>query len=84
MDPEVKSKIDRKMINQFQNPPQFQPKWLRIKDVTPYCGLKRSMVFKLIEEGKVLVSRIKRPGKSRGITLVNVESLDRWIESGLA
>jgi len=56
-------------------------KYVRIPQAMAATGLSRSMVFEGIREGWFKSKLIKRRGATRGVRLINMESLLQWIES---
>ena len=62
-------------------PLQPGPEWLRPADVRPYAGIGRSLLYELIQEGKVRSVCLRREGRLGGMRLVSVASLREYIES---
>jgi hypothetical protein len=58
----------------------LKPEWLRIPAASRVSGLSRTFLFEQILLGKIVSKHIKRPGKSRGIRLINYRSLISFIE----
>jgi hypothetical protein len=56
------------------------PVWLRIPAASRVSGLSRTFIFEQITLGNVVSKHVKKPGKSRGIRLINYDSLMRFIE----
>ena len=59
------------------------PKWATIKQAAKHSGLSDRHLYTLIGDGLIRSSLVKRPNASRGRRLVDLRSLDDWIESGL-
>ncbi len=56
-----------------QHPIQHQParRWATLKDAATYCGLS------------IVSTLVKRPNATRGRRLIDLRSLDAWIEQGI-
>ncbi len=59
----------------------LEPKWVRIHDAVRVSGMGRSLLYQRIKEGHIRSACLRDRNKTRGIRLVNVESLNRYIES---
>jgi len=59
------------------------PRWATLKQAASYSGLSDRHLYTLIGDGLIRSSLVKRPNASRGRRLVDLRSLDDWIESGL-
>ena len=57
--------------------------WGRLVDAADRTGLSRPELFRAVVRGDVLGSHIKKTGRSRGVWLVNLKSLDDYIRSFL-
>lgn len=60
-----------------------QKRWATLRQASRYCGLSERHLQNLISEGLIASSLVKRPDASRGRRLVDLRSLDAWIENGL-
>ena len=49
----------------------------------PYSGLSRTQLFALIKTGRVKSHSLKTPGATRGVRLIDAQSLRTAIEGGL-
>jgi hypothetical protein len=58
----------------------IRPMWLRIPAASRVSGLSRTFLFEQIVLGTIVSKHLKRPGKSRGIRLVNYDSLMKFID----
>jgi hypothetical protein len=58
-------------------------RWATLRQAARYCGLSERHLQNLISEGLIASSLVKRPDASRGRRLVDLRSLDEWIENGL-
>ena len=67
----------------MENTPLHKPRWATISEAAHYCGLTQRTLYNLIGDGLIRSSHPKRPNASRGRRLVDLRSLDDWIESGL-
>ncbi|MDB4801687.1 helix-turn-helix domain-containing protein [Akkermansiaceae bacterium] len=59
------------------------PRWAPIKTAAKYSGLSERHLYNAIADGLIRSSLVKRPNASRGRRLVDLQSLDAWIETGL-
>jgi len=58
--------------------------WLRLPlpgARCPLTGLSRTTLVELGESGKIVVKRIRKPGATRGIVIVNKDSLLTYLNS---
>lgn len=57
-------------------------RWIRIpsKGYCPACGLSRSHLFDLIQQGKIKSRALVKPGNTRGVRLVWLPSVFSYIE----
>lgn len=63
---------------------QPQPKFLRMPPsgtTEPTTGLKRGYLYRLAREGKIPTVTLKEKGAKRGVTLIEAESLYRYLEA---
>ncbi|MGC6458417.1 MAG: helix-turn-helix domain-containing protein [Akkermansiaceae bacterium] len=60
-----------------------RPKWATLREAAHYCGLTQRTIYNLIGDGLIRSSLVKRPNASRGRRLIDLRSLDAWIETGL-
>jgi hypothetical protein len=59
---------------------RLTPVWLRIPASSRVSGLSRTFLFEQIVLGTIVSKHVKKPGKSRGIRLINYDSLMKFIE----
>ena len=59
------------------------PRWATIKRAAEYSDLSERHLYNAIADGLIRSSLVKRPNASRGRRLVDLRSLDAWIETGL-
>jgi len=59
------------------------PKWATLKDAASYCGLSTRLIQLAYTEGLIESSLVRRDGAGRGRRLINLQSLDQWIEDGI-
>ena len=62
---------------------QTPPRWATIRRAAEYSALSERHLYNLIGDGLIRSSLLKRPNLSRGRRLVDLHSLDRYIETGL-
>jgi hypothetical protein len=58
----------------------LKPEWLRIPAASRISGLSRTFIFEKIVTGEIVSKHLKRPGKSRGIRLIQYSSLMEFID----
>ena len=63
--------------------PDTEKRWATLSEAAHYCGLTQRTIYNLIGDGLIRSSLVKRPDASRGRRLVDLHSLDAWIETGL-
>ena len=63
--------------------PYKDKRWATLSEAAHYCGLTQRTLYNLIGDGLIRSSLVKRPNASRGRRLVDLRSLDDWIEKGL-
>jgi hypothetical protein len=57
--------------------------WARLADASERTGISRPELFRAVARGDVLASHLKKAGASKGVWLINLESLDNYIKSFL-
>lgn len=62
---------------------KMAPRWATLKDAAAYCGLSTRLIQLAYTEGLVETSLVRRTGAKRGRRLINLQSLDQWIEDGI-
>jgi hypothetical protein len=60
--------------------PSRHRKWGRVKAAVEASGIPRYRMFELLKEGQIRSATLKRKGKQRGIRLIDLDSLDAYIE----
>jgi hypothetical protein len=60
---------------------EVRPEWFRVKDAVRYSGIGRSLLYEQFPTGAIQTKVLRKPGNLRGIRLVSVASLDRFIAS---
>ncbi len=58
-------------------------KWAPLSRAAEYSGLSERYLQTLISDGHIRSSLLRRPNAGRGRRLVDLRSLDEWIEQGL-
>ncbi len=58
-------------------------RWASIRDAATYSGLSKRTIEVLIKDNLIRSACPKRKGASRGRRLIDLRSLDEWIESGI-
>jgi len=57
------------------------PEFGRVTDIQRLFGIKRGILYRWINEGRVKSACVREPGNFKGIRLVSVDSVRRYIES---
>ena len=60
-----------------------EPEWEKLQDASSRTGLSISEIYRQCMTEEVLSVHIKKPGKEKGVRLVNKKSLDDYIHSFL-
>ena len=55
-------------------------KWKRVNAAAKISGIPRSRLFEMIKEGQIRSATVRHKGKTRGLRMVDMESLDRFLE----
>ena len=61
----------------------IKPRWATYPDAARFSGLSTRLLEDLVKEGLVISSLARRPGRARGIRLLDLRSLQGYIESGI-
>ena len=59
----------------------LEPEFIRVKDVELMFGIKRGMLYGLINEGKIKSKTLRSRGNVRGIRLIDIQSVREFINS---
>ena len=59
------------------------PRWATLKQAAEYSGLSERHLYNAIGDGLIRSSLVKRLNTNRGRRLVDLSSLENWIETGL-
>lgn len=60
-----------------------EPGWMSVEDAASWSGLSITLIRELIADDLIVSSNVVKPGKTRGRRLVNRESLNAYIETGI-
>ena len=60
-----------------------KPKWATLKGAAEHRGLSERYLQTLISDDHIRSSLLRRPNAGRGRRLIDLRSLDEWIEQGL-
>lgn len=58
-----------------------KPEWYRIPDAVRVSGLGRSSIYGFIKAGKIKSACIRNRNATRGMRVINADSLNAFIES---
>ena len=58
-----------------------EPEFVRVQDVQRIFGVKRGILYRWINEGRIQSVCVCDPGNKQGIRLVNLASVRTYIES---
>lgn len=64
-------------------PSPAEAKWATYKVASQYSGLSTRLLEDLVKDGLVTSSLVRRPGCVRGVRLLELNSLQAFIESGI-
>ncbi len=56
-------------------------RWLRVEQACRTVNVSRALLYEWIRDGKIKSAALRREGNSRGLRLINAESLNQYIES---
>ena len=59
----------------------IKPEWLRVGEAVHYSSISRTLLYELLNEGKIESRLLRKRGCLRGIRLVSVDSLETFIKS---
>jgi NDP-sugar pyrophosphorylase family protein len=59
------------------------PEFLDVDQVRTYFGLKQSLLYRLLAEGKIRAVSIRQRGKTRGRRLFDVASIRRFLNANV-
>jgi len=59
----------------------LRPEWLRMADAVRYSGISRSLLYELIQEARIDSRVLRKRGRTRGIRLISVDSINQFIRS---
>ena len=61
-------------------PVTLNPRWLRVPAAVKYSGVSRSLLYKLLAEGKIRSICLRANKQTlRGVRLIDRESIDRFM-----
>ena len=58
-----------------------EPEWMKLPDASEWCGLSVSEIFRRCMSEEIESVHLVKPGKRKGVRLVNRASLDEYIRS---
>jgi hypothetical protein len=70
-------------VSEGAPPAEPEPRWGKPAWVAQRYGLPRYRVFELIKEGHFRSALIKRKGRKKGLRLIDLSSVDRYLEQHL-
>jgi len=56
-------------------------RWLRVPGAVAYSGLSRSLLYRLMAEGRIKSICVRNKGNIRGARVLSVDSIDAFLES---
>jgi predicted site-specific integrase-resolvase len=63
------------------NTSQTLPEFGRVNDVQKIFGVKRGILYRWINEGKIKSVCIREPGNQQGVRLIHLQSVREYINS---
>lgn len=76
----TKAKVPRDNLD-FEVADPNEPEWLRVNATVNKFGLSRTHVFNKVADGTLEHRHIVKPGSVRGILLIRVASIRKYINS---
>lgn len=76
----LKSSASLAKLHTLEEVQALKPVWLRIPAASRVSGLSRTFLFEQIVLGTIVSKHVKKPGRTRGIRLINYDSLMSFIE----
>jgi hypothetical protein len=61
----------------------IKPRWATYSEGSKYSGLSTRLLEELVKDQLITSSLVRRPGCSRGVRLLDLQSLDAFIENGI-
>lgn len=58
-------------------------RWATYKQAARYSGLSTRLLQDFVKDGLISSSLVRKPGAGRGVRLIDLHSLDEFIEQGL-
>lgn len=59
----------------------LETEWLKLIDAEAAYGISRPEIFRAVVRGDIMGSHLVKPGKAKGVWLVNKSSLEQYIRS---
>ena len=66
---------------EVQQPSDTAPEFGRVSDVQRLFGIKKGVLYRWINEGRIHSACIREPGNFKGIRLICIESVRNYIRS---
>jgi hypothetical protein len=60
---------------------EIKPMWLRVPVAVKQTGICQAKLYQWIKDGRIRSAHIREPDKTRGIRVIDAESLNEFIES---
>jgi predicted DNA-binding transcriptional regulator AlpA len=60
---------------------EIKPVWLRVPTAVQQTGICQAKLYQWIKDGRIRSAHIREPNKTRGIRVIDAESLNEFIES---
>jgi hypothetical protein len=61
--------------------PSFKPKYISFERLEAAYAISKGKAYPLINDGRIKVIRLVEPGRSRGRVLINVDALEKYLQS---
>jgi hypothetical protein len=61
----------------------ISPRWATYLQSSKYSGLSTRLLEELVKDGVITSSLARRPGRARGIRLLDLRSIDAYIATGI-
>jgi hypothetical protein len=61
----------------------IKPRWATYPEASKYSGLSTRLLEELVKDQLITSSLVRRPGCARGMRILDLRSLDSYIEKGI-
>ena len=76
----AKGRLPAVEVIQVDPPPRSDARWAKPAYVVDRYGIPRYRIFEMIKEGLFRTALLKRKGRKKGMRLIDLNSLDSYLE----